>query len=417
MKILVICESFGLGGTERAACVWATGLSRRGHNVRFLAGSDGPRRSSLEEAGVDFVVVGVNSQHLSKEMDAFAPDVVHEHVPGFLRSSNLGLEGRRLARPVPLLQTNVFGRQDEMLHYGASGITSYISNTSAAQSFARASRPIIPEAFDTQTVIPYPVDEHVGADAQAVAELRSKVTGGDDNVFIIGRFGRPDWQKWSKLYEPICHRTFRLHPQVRFLFQAAPRELESSLRASPVGKACLFLPPTSNDRELAVSIEACDAILHLSRIGESFGLSIAEAMRAGKPIIVNSSPDFDQAQLELIRHKEEGFHASTTTTAVTAIGNLVGSLTAAGRLGAAAKRRIKEIAGAEGSILKLERLLLACAGGQSNPFSKEDYRSVLSASESLARAELGHTKAEFIALGVYKLRGCLRDRFHHLRVN
>jgi len=415
MRILVICESFGLGGTERAACVWAIGLRKRGHAIRFLAGMDGPRRGWLEKAGIEFFDVGGSSENVAAHINAFAPDVIHEHVPGFLRKKNLGLDGRRLASPTPVVQTNIFGRQDESIAYGASGISCYISNTSAVQSFWRARKRIERSAFGVTSVVSYPVlAESEMVDMSRVVALRSRL--GSHIEFVIGRFGRPDWQKWSKLYEPICRAIVARHSHVGFLFQSAPRELQENLKASPIGKNCLFLQPTSDDRELNSAIHACDAILHLSRIGESFGFSIAEAMAAGKPVIVNSSPDFDQAQLELIRHGKEGYHASTVGSAILAINRLVGEPETAKHLGQSAKDRIMDIACAEKSTLKLEKILMAAAAGYQNPFSEIDYKNVYNSALALKAVELGGSWSENMKLRLYHLRGVLRNHYQHLRV-
>jgi glycosyltransferase involved in cell wall biosynthesis len=414
MRILVICESFGLGGTERAACTWAIGLVRRGHHVRFVAGTDGPRRNWLEKSGVEFAVAE-SSAGVAREIAAFSPDVIHEHVPGFLRRQNLGLDGRRKAGAIPLVQTNVFGRQDEMLTYRASGITSYISMTSAAQAFQRAGRSIRREDFDFQTVVPYPSVPAPDVSAVEAAEARRK-WGLESGAFVIGRFGRPDWQKWSRLYEPICLRAAQRHPEVRFLFQAAPGELRERLANSPAARNCIFLEPTQDDRKLARAIAVCDAILHLSRIGESFGFSIAEAMQAGKPVIVNSSPDFDQAQLELIRHGIEGFHASSVGAALEAIRHFRDGRLDLATMGRAAKIRIAALANAEDSTDKLERVLAAAAAGGKNPFAGEDFESVLEAAKNLRRVSHGHALNEQLELRYLSLRGRVRNWWNRFKL-
>lgn len=46
-----------------------------------------------------------------------------------------------------------------------------------------------------------------------------------------------------------------------------------------------FLPPTTNLQNKCNFIHACDAMLHARRLGESFGMSIAEFLYQGKPII------------------------------------------------------------------------------------------------------------------------------------
>ena len=52
MNILTFGGYLGLGGTEKAACRWAIGLKARGHDVRVLAISEGPRKEELSRAGI-----------------------------------------------------------------------------------------------------------------------------------------------------------------------------------------------------------------------------------------------------------------------------------------------------------------------------------------------------------------------------
>lgn len=413
MRILVVCEAFGLGGTERAACAWAIGLARRGHEIRFLAGREGPKRILLEQAGVG-VAVTVTAAKVAEQIREFRPDVVHEHVPGFLKSQNPARDGRREWPALPVVQTNIFGRQDEMLAHPVPGITAYISRTSAAQAFARAGRRLAAPAFRAQTVVSYPLEEAPAIRMGAVQAIRRRFE--TPGSFLVGRFGRPDASKWHPLYAPICREMVRRFSDVRFLFQSAPVELKRDLLAALPGDRFLFLEPTHDDVELNAAIEACDAVLHLSKIGESFGYAIAEAMRAGKPVVVNSAPDFDQAQLELIRHGREGFHASSRRAAVEALGRLIEDRDRSRTLGQNAARRIREIAGADASIAKLEAVLLAAAARRENPFADADFRNVSEARENLARVALGHSLGEHLRLTVLQAKGWLRNRREHLRV-
>jgi glycosyltransferase involved in cell wall biosynthesis len=66
-----------------------------------------------------------------------------------------------------------------------------------------------------------------------------------------------------------------------------------------------------------------DMLTHCSRIGESFGRTIAEAMAARKPVVVNSSPWMDNAQIELVDNWVTGFVTLTSKTFADAVAYLV----------------------------------------------------------------------------------------------
>ena len=66
-----------------------------------------------------------------------------------------------------------------------------------------------------------------------------------------------------------------------------------------------------------------DILAHSSLIGESFGCTIAEAMSQGKPVIVNSTPYFDNAQIELVDHNKNGYIANNPEAYANAVYDLM----------------------------------------------------------------------------------------------
>jgi hypothetical protein len=64
---------------------------------------------------------------------------------------------------------------------------------------------------------------------------------------------------------------------------------------------------------------ASDCFLNYSPIGETFGLALAEAIADGVVPIVNSTPNGDNAQVELCRHGETGLIANSVSALATAI--------------------------------------------------------------------------------------------------
>lgn len=69
----------------------------------------------------------------------------------------------------------------------------------------------------------------------------------------------------------------------------------------------IVLPQTSSSRDIALFFSVIDVYAHASKIGESFGVSIAEAMAFKRPVVVNSTPHADNAQVELVDNNITGF--------------------------------------------------------------------------------------------------------------
>jgi hypothetical protein len=80
----------------------------------------------------------------------------------------------------------------------------------------------------------------------------------------------------------------------------------------------------ATEEELVKIYHSIDALTHSSRIGESFGRTIGEAMAARKPVVVNSTPWMDNAQIELVDNGKTGFVANTPKTSAEAVAFLVG---------------------------------------------------------------------------------------------
>jgi len=83
--------------------------------------------------------------------------------------------------------------------------------------------------------------------------------------------------------------------------------------AKPLEKSCgrhfINLPSANKTEDVTATLAASDVMVHMSTIGESFGMAIAEAMSLGKAVITNETRQDSKsnAQGELIKHGESGY--------------------------------------------------------------------------------------------------------------
>jgi uncharacterized membrane-anchored protein YjiN (DUF445 family) len=146
-------------------------------------------------------------------------------------------------------------------------------------------------------------------------------------------------------------------------------------------------------------------------MGESFGYGIAEPMNLGKSVITHSVPWADQAQIELVRHGECGFVASTPATMANAMLQLVNNPALRERMGRKAQEHIRTLADPDTSIARLEKILQAAMEGRDNPFAAEDLEQATCAAAYLDAHQFGHSLLEQIALRPFYYR----VRFHQWR--
>src|ERR1700677_4685050 len=144
----------GIGGSEKAAVLFANELQDRGHTVSFLA-SPGPRESELEVPRID---PPGTARELATLLQRERIQVLHQHVPGYPVASPvyeaLQLLGEKRPR---LLETNVFGRLEDPAGEPWVDFRGFISRASAVQAFRRAGRMLKLDAIAKMTVIGYPL--------------------------------------------------------------------------------------------------------------------------------------------------------------------------------------------------------------------------------------------------------------------
>jgi glycosyltransferase involved in cell wall biosynthesis len=410
MKLISFIGAMSLGGTEKAACRWAWGLKERGHGISVLTLADGPRRHELEQHNIPVRTVGISADEVAAVMQEIGPDVIHAHAPGHPHIGDMLGDVLKLLPKIPVVQTNVFGHLFNPPEDAWTDFRLFISWTSCVQAARRVFRRLDEDFFRRASVAVYPLDPLEPSPAETIRAFRKKHQVTEDEV-LFGRLGRPDLGKWSSLALDAFRLALRRNRKIKLLLREPPPEIAAQLRASPDAGRFVILPATSDAEELRLTLSALDTVLHTARNGESFGYGIAEPMNLGKPVITHSVPGQDQAQLELARHGECGFVASTPETMAKAILKLADDSALRERMGQAAQKHIRTLADPGTSVGRLERVLQAAIEKRDNPFAAEDLRRAKETAAYLDAHQFGHSLIEQMAL---RPTYC-RARFHEWR--
>jgi len=410
MNILVFLNQLSIGGTEKAACRWAWGLNQRGHSVSVLTLQDGPRRIELDAHKIPVIVQPEKPLQLAKAIASMKPDVIHVHAPGFLHQGDLLGEALQRLPKIPLVQTNIFGRLENPKEDAWTDYRLFISWTGAVQAARRAYRNLDLAFFEKASIAVYPLDPDDGPPPSEIADFRQRHKFSDSDI-VFGRLSRPEPNKWTDLPLIAFRRALIENRHLKLLLREPPPAVTTSLRQSPDADHFCILPATSDPKELRLTMASLDAVLHTSSIGESFGYGIAEPMNYGKPVITNSVPWGDQAQIELVQHRECGFIASTLQTMAKAIHMLAADPALRVSMGTNAQSHIRRLADPEESLDRLEEMLEAAIQGKPNPRSNEDLKRATEAAEYLDQHQFGYTWREQLALRPFHYR----VRFHQWR--
>lgn len=403
MKIAVFVNSLGLGGTEKAACRWAQGLQERGHCVWVLTLNDGPRRFELTQADIPVRILPKSAEAILSELRERRPDVIHAHAPGHRHEGDILGHALEHLPKIPVIQTNVFGRLDNPTEDRWVDFRVFISWTSCVQAARRSFRPIDADFFRRASVAVYPLDPDDGPTQTEITEFRySKgITPGD---ILCGRLSRPEPNKWTDLPIEAFRIALRKNDRLKLLLREPPAEVACKLKTSEDHERFVILAATSDRNELHRTMAALDIVLHASSIGESFGYGIAEPMNFGKPVIANSTPWQDQAQIELVRHRECGFIASTPRSMADAILRLAEDAELRKRFGHNSQRHIRQISDPGESLDRLERILKAVKNGRGNPRIDEDMKRAAGTASYLDAHQFGHSIQERLALAPFYYR-------------
>jgi len=411
MKILVFLTNLGLGGTEKAACRWAWGMKQRGHQVEVFTMEEGPRRAELEQHSIPVRMVGADVAFIANGLREFQPDIIHVHSPGHpYQGDILGEALKALPKKIPVVQTNVFGHLWNWKEDGWTDFRLFISWTSCVQAARRVLLPLDGDFFQRNSVAVYPLDASEPFLAAEVAAFRHQHGIADDEV-LYGRFSRPDPAKWTNLALDAFRIAARRSPNIKLLLREPPPHIADELRGSPDAGRFVILPATADPDELRLTMSAIDIGLHTSSIGESFGYGIAELMNLGKPVITHSVPWHDQAQIELVRHGECGFIASTPAMMARAILTLADEPDLRASMGHAGRDHVRQLADPDNSIVRMEKVFQTVLSGGLNPFADEDLRQARATAKYLDSQQFGHSIHEQVKLRALHLRA----RFFQLR--
>ncbi len=438
MSVTVFLNGLGLGGTEKAACLWAAALNKAGKDIRVITLEDGPRRKGLEEANIPVAVISWRNADCAERIafELKETGVIHAHAPGFPHKGDiLGQALRCLGRKIPVVQTNIFGQLRNPAEDSWTDFRLFVSWTSCVQAARRSKTKLDSAFFRRQTVAVYPVEAVSAAESKkwkVESERFRETLGLRPEHVLFGRFSRPEPNKWTPLALDAFLAAYRRNPNIRLLLREPPTEVARRLLADSLGivleattgnpkPATRRSPPiailsaTADSHDLTVSQMACDVVLHTSSIGESFGYGIAELMALGKPVITNSVPWHDQAQIELVRHGEAGLIASTLSSMTAAILRIAQSNELRVACGESAKRHILSLADSEESTDRV-RMAMRCANeDRDNPRAEEDLERAHRTAEYLDRHQWGHSFEETLQLRAGNAKVRLLKWQRHLR--
>ena len=318
MKVLTIVNGLGLGGTERAAQNFSVGYRNAGWDVKVLGLNGlGHRAVMLQKEGITVYDGSVERENVLGELKNWNPDIIHIHRAGFANAEMMHIVKALKNDQNRVLETNVFARPDYSPDAALIDVHLQLSNW-CLWKWKNWTSIIRPKPLGA--VVPYPVN------TQAILDIKAKTTskriaGIPENAFIIGRVGQPFFSKWDEVIFEVLQELLVTDQSFYLLLIGLPGELKIALAKYPqlVQDHVVLLPTTNSEEELGALYKTFHCFLHAAKIGESFGMVLAEALLYECPVITLSTPLKDNSQLEVVGHERGGLVVADKKAMVKAI--------------------------------------------------------------------------------------------------
>jgi glycosyltransferase involved in cell wall biosynthesis len=306
VKIVLLCRSLDVGGTERQVIILAKGLHEEGHEVTVMVFySNGQLEKELRESGIP-----IFDLHKSGRWDIFyfflravravwklKPRVIY----GFLGTPNILAVFLKPLIPKARVVWGVRSSNVDLDRYDWFSRLSYpiecwlsrfadliICNSRAgmeyavAHGFPRGRITVIPNGIDT---------EHFKLDVTERERIRAE-WGVAENDILIGLVARLDPMKDHPTFLRAARKLAQERPDVRFVCVgdgSEPYKSELHRLASELGLDGRLIW-TGTRHDISAVYSALD-IATSSSSGEGFSNTIAEAMACGVPCVVTDVGD------------------------------------------------------------------------------------------------------------------------------
>jgi glycosyltransferase involved in cell wall biosynthesis len=284
LRILHVANQLQLGGTEKTLQIFCRYLDKSRFEV-FACGrlDGGVRADELQRLGIPVVIRPGDLTQLVRD---YRIDICHIHRAGTYEPGTLPEKRNGSPR---IVETNVFHDFDER-EGDRIDCHCFVSESSKATYLRRYG----PRNGARYEALYNPVD---------FSEFNS-----DPKPFTstIGRCSRADDQKWHDVCLNSLPRIFRKVPEARCLLQGATDRVRQKLAMLGMNGRVELVEPSVHVGDFYRHL---DVFIHGSRIGETFGCVIAEAMANGIPVVTLSTPQRKKAnaQAELVEHNVTGF--------------------------------------------------------------------------------------------------------------
>lgn len=320
-KINILEVILAMHSSNRTVVNFCKGINKQFFDIKVLAyGGIGGKEKDLADMGVELVIANWDIEIIADAIKKWQIDAIHFVGDGHNTPLQFEIFRRaRLINPnIINLETNYFGRYDKK-SFPLIDCSLQVSKMMLNERYVKE---VGYFDFQKTKVVYLVVDcdrwDKMDISDEEVAVYKDKL-GIKEGDFVIGKLGRPAVEKWSDLLLYMMPYLVKLVPNIKFIVQEMPDSRKKRVLRSKYADHYILLNQTLDDFQIALFYKTIDVYVHASKIGESFGQTLAEAGVFKKPVIINSTPHRDNNQLELIDHVKTGIIANHPQTFARAV--------------------------------------------------------------------------------------------------
>lgn len=346
--------------TNRIVLNFCKGMNRDWFETKVLSeGKVGGKEQDFTDIGIEYVIADKNIDVVIDAIKKWQIDVIHMHRSGEYQPFQYEIyrQAKLINPDIIILETNFFAKFDPK-SFPLIDCSLQVSKMMLNERYVKK---VGYFDFDKTKIVYHPID-CAGWDKAAITEDELKEyknkLGIKEGDFVIGKLCRPAIEKWSDLLLYMMPYLVKLVPNIKFIVQEMPDSRKKRVLKSKYKDYYILLKQTLSDREVALFFKTIDVYAHTSKIGESFGMTLAEAGVFGKPVVINSTPDRDNNQLEMVEHMKTGIIANHPQTFASAIEYLYKNKDIRMRMGEAARAKISRMYDPKKMAQQLEKVVV-----------------------------------------------------------
>lgn len=382
LNVLLTTTSLGIGCTEKTVQIFAKYLDKELFNVSICClDKGGLRESIIKEYGIPVFIMNNDIAKFKELLNKIQFHILHVNTLPFEF-----IEYARALVPI-IIETSVFGYYN-VFEFQEKYIDKILFVSKMIASRYRKKMSLTYDKMEILSDVIYnPIDlETVESDVQLTPDQFRNELGIKSDAFVIGKIGRKDRTKWSNFLIDSIKLLQRKYKNFKVILVGAPSEIINEIKRAKLGDFFILINQISEEK-LKIFYKTIDCLVHSSKIGESFGCTLAEAMALQKPVIVNSTPIRDNAQIEVVDNNKTGFVVLYPETCVQAILRIINNRDLRIELGKNGFQKVNDQFNAKVLTKYLEKIYLI-----------QSFKKNLIARELLSRHQEIHIKSDISEL-------------------